>query len=106
MHAKELVISFLLTVVFLFISFVGSTRLSTIQIVDKWGESHVIHISYYGFPFEMIAILNPIGTMEEYWINNSAASLFQMVGGGLFLNFILYFSLAFVIVYLFKRLRS
>jgi hypothetical protein len=106
MHEKELVISFLLMVMFLFLSFVGHTRLSTIETVDKWGESHVIHIAYYGFPFEMIAILNPIGMMEEYWINNSGESLIRMVGGGLFLNFILYFLLAFVIVYIFKRLRS
>jgi hypothetical protein len=107
MQARELLISFLLTGVFLFLSFVGRTRFSTIEVVDKWGELHMIHVSYYGFPFEMIAMLNPIGMMENYWANlGDLGSLARILWGGLFLNFVLYFLLAFVLVYLFRWLRG
>jgi hypothetical protein len=105
-QTRELVLSFLLTGVFLFLSFVGHTRFSTTEIVDQSGGSHTVHISCYGFPFEMIGLLNPIGYLETYWAYYSGGGLLRILWGGLILNFALYFLLAFAIVYLLEKLRS
>lgn len=114
MQAKELIISFLLTGVFLFLSFVGYTRFSTaeITIIEYQGtiwesppETHTIHISYYGFPFGMVGVFNPLGSMENYWMGFYDGGLIQILWGGLFLDFVLYFLLAFAIIYVLKRLN-
>jgi hypothetical protein len=106
MEAREFILTLLLAGLFLFLSFVGYTRFSMTEITDKWGVPHKIHISYYGFPFEMIGVLNPIGTMENYYINVSGISLVRVLWDGLFLNFFLFFLLAFGIVYSVTRLRG
>ena len=103
-EVRELFASLLLTGVFLFLSFVGYTRFSTTEIVDVWGGSHAVHISYYGFPFEMIGLLTPVGSVETEWARH-AGGLLQILWGGLVLNFALYFLLTFVIVYLSRKLR-
>jgi hypothetical protein len=105
MHSQELVMVILLTAVFIFLSFIGYTKMSTIEMIVG-GKSHLIHISYYGFPFQMIGILNPLSDMENYWIYQSGQGLVRVIWGGLILNVILYFLLAFFLVYLFRRLRS
>lgn len=114
MQERELIISLLLTVIFLFLSFVGYTRLSTaeITIIEHQGtpwesppETHTIHISYYGFPFEMVGVFNPLGSTENYWMGFYDGGLIQILWGGLFLDFVLYFLLAFAIVYVLKRLN-
>lgn len=105
-EAREFIVTMLLTGLFLFLSFVGRTRLVTTEIIDKWGIPHEIHISYYGFPFEMIGVLNPLGIMENYYISTSGISLIQIVWVGLLLNLVLYFLLAFLLVYLFRRLKG
>lgn len=111
MQARELISSILLTGVFLFSSFVGHTRFSTteITIIEKQvvgPETHTIHISYYGFPFGMMGVLNPLGFMENYWVGFYEGGLVQIFWDGLFLNFVLYFLLALAIVYVLKRLSS
>lgn len=106
MESKDYVLTFLLTILFLFFSFVGYTRFAVTEIIDKWGVPHNIHISYYGFPFEMIGILNPIGTMENYYLKISDIGLVRILWSGVFINFILYFLLALILVYTFKRLTS
>lgn len=109
MQTKELILSLLLTGLFLFLSIVGYTQLSTTEITivgPGFRESHIIHIVYYGFPLEMIGVLNPIGEMEYYWVYVSGSGLTRILWNGLFLNFVLYFLLAFTIVYLFRRLRG
>jgi hypothetical protein len=105
-QTRELVLCFLLTGLFLFLSFIAYTNLSTVTITIKSRGSNAVHISYYGFPFEMIGILTPIGTVESSWLLASGEGAIRILWGGLVLNFILYFLLAFVIVYLWKRLRS
>jgi len=105
MQEKELLIVFLLTGVFLFLSFIGYTRLSTTEITIE-GITRAIHISYYGFPCEMVGVLTPIGWMESDWVVLSGGGMIRILWNGLFLNFILYFWFAFAFVYLFRRLRS
>jgi len=105
-QTRELVLSFLLTGVFLFLSFAGHTRFSTTEIIDQSGGAHPVHMSYYGFPFEMIGFLNPMGRLEAYWAYYNGGGLLRILWGGLILNFALYFLLAFAIVYLSKKLRS
>jgi hypothetical protein len=105
-QTRELVTSLLLTVVFLSLAFVGYTRFTTIELVDYLGVSWTIHVSYYGFPFGMVRMLNPIGSYEtSYGALFAGAGLVQILWGGLVLNFALYFLLAFAIVYLSKKLR-
>jgi hypothetical protein len=104
MHEKELLMSLLLTAVFLFLSFIGHTKLTTVAIIDKLGESHVIHSSNYGFPFEMIAIFTPFNMDESYWINQAGGGTLRILWGGFLPNFVIYFLLSFVIVYVSQRL--
>lgn len=114
MQAKELIISFLLTGVFLFLSFVGYTNLSTAEITvieyqgtiwERPPETHAIHMSCYGFPFGMVGVFNPLGSLENYWMGFYDGGLMQILWVGLFLDFVLYFLLAFAIVYVLKRLN-
>lgn len=114
MQAKELIISFLLTGVFLFLSFVGYTNLSTAEITvieyqgtiwERPPETHMIHMSCYGFPFGMVGVFNPLGPIENYWMGFYDGGLMQILWVGLFLDFVLYFLLAFAIVYVLKRLN-
>lgn len=111
---EELIITLLLTALFLFLSFIGYTRFSTAEITiikyqgTVWEtppETHTIHISYYGFPFAMVGVLNPLGSMENFWIEFYDRGLMQILWGGLFVDFVLYFLLGFAIVYMLKRLN-
>jgi hypothetical protein len=103
-QTKELVLCFMFTVLFLFLAIIVHTTLSTVEIAIPMRGSYAVHIQYYGFPFEMIGILAPIGAAETGWVLASGEGL-QILWGGLILNFVLYFLLAFAIVYLWKRLR-
>lgn len=106
-QTKELVSSFLLTVLFISLSFVGYTRFTTIPLVDSTGATWTIHVSYYGFPTEMVRVLTPIGYAETaYGALFAGAGLVQILWGGLVLDAALYFILSFVIVYLWKKLRN
>lgn len=114
MQTKELIVSFLLTGVFLFLSFVGYTNLSTAEITvieyqgtiwERPPETHTIHMSCYGFPFGMVGVFNPLGSLENYWMGFYDGGLMQILWVGLFLDFVLYFLLAFAIVYVLKRLN-
>jgi predicted small integral membrane protein len=102
---KELVTALVLTGAFLFLAFLGHTRFTTIALVDEHGVTWTIHVSYYGYPYEMIRILNPIGGEQAYGALFAGAGLIQLLWSGLVLDFALYFLLAFAIVYLVKKLR-
>ncbi len=104
-QTRELIMILLLTAVFLVFSFVAFTKFTVIEIAVGGGK-YPIHISYYGFPFTMIGILNPITGMDQYWIYRSGEGLLQILWEGLLLNFVLYFLLAFTIVCLFRKLTS
>lgn len=106
MQARDFVICFLLTAIFLFLSFVAHVRWSTVEILDNLGEPHLIHILYYGVPFEMIGVFNPFNMDESYYLNQAGEGLVRMRWDGFFLNVVLFFLLAFIVVYLFRRLRS
>jgi hypothetical protein len=103
-QTRELVLCFILTALLLFLAFIAHTRLSTVEITIRAG-TYPVHIQYYGFPFEMIGILAPIGNTEISVVYTSREGSLQILWGGLILNFILYFLLAFAIVYLGKKLR-
>jgi len=105
-QGKELIVCFLLTILFLFLSFVGYTKLSTTEITEITGITHTIHISYYGFPFQMVGILNPLTETENYWVYHSREGLFRIIWGGFLLNFVLYFLLALILVFSFRRLKA
>ena len=102
-QTRELIMILLLTAGFLLISFVAFTKSSIIEIAVG-SDKYPIYISYYGFPFLMIGILNPMTGMDQYWIYRAGEGLFRILWEGMLLNFVLYFLLAFTIVYLFKRL--
>ena len=104
-QSRELVLSFLLTALFLSLALLGNTRFTTVPLVDEHGVTWTIHVSYYGYPFEMLRILNPIGSETAYGALFAGAGLVQILWSGLVLDFALYFLLAFVIVYLSKKLR-
>jgi hypothetical protein len=106
MHGREYILTILLTAMLLLLSFVGYTKFTAIQIADRLGVQHDIHISYYGFPFQMIGILNPIGDLEAYYLGASGAGLVRILWDGLFLNFFLFFGISFAIVYASTRLKG
>jgi hypothetical protein len=103
---RELFICLLLTGILLFLSFVGHSRLSTTQVTDRVGQPHTVFVSYYGFPFEMIGLLNPLNDDQSSAIEQSGGGTLRMLWDGFFLDFVLYFLLAFVIVYSYRRLGS
>ncbi|MEM3731307.1 MAG: hypothetical protein QW667_03615 [Candidatus Bathyarchaeia archaeon] len=105
MHSQELIMVILLTGFFIFLSFIGYTKMSTTEIIVR-GQPHLIHIAYYGFPCQMIGILNPLTDMENYWIYQSGQGLIRIIWSGLLLNVILYFFLAFFIIYTIRRLKG
>jgi hypothetical protein len=79
-QAREFVTALLLTGVFLFLAFLGYTRFTTIDLVDTKGVTWTIHVSYYGFPFEMMRALNPIGYGETaYGALFAGAGLIQIL---------------------------
>jgi hypothetical protein len=103
---KELLMSLLLTILFLFLSFISHTRLATITIMDKLAQPHTIHTSNYGFPFEMIAIFTPFNMDESYWVEQAGGGTLRIIWGGLIPNFFLYFFLSFAVVYIYRRLTT
>jgi len=104
-QTRELILVILLTGLLLFLSFIGHTKFSTTEITIE-GEKHTIYVSYYGFPCEMIGILNPITGMEYYWVWQSGGGLIRVLWEGLLLNSILYFLVSLAVIYLFRRLGS
>jgi hypothetical protein len=104
-QARQLILCFLLTGLFLFFSFIGYTSLSTVEITIQYRGSETVHISYYGYPFEMIGILTPIGSGETGWVTASGEGLFRILWAGLVVNFILYFLLAFAVVYFGEKVK-
>jgi hypothetical protein len=104
-QTRELVLCFMFTSLFLFLAIIVHTRLSTVEIAIQNRGSYPVHIAYYGFPFEMIGVLAPIGPAEVGWFNASGEGSLRILWGGLSLNFILYFLLAFAIVYLWKKAK-
>ena len=102
MGIKELIICFFLSGLLILLSFGYRVKVSTVEITDRWGGSHEIFVLYYGFPFETIGILNPTGIPEYVIIT---IPHLPVLWDGLFLKFALYFLLAFIILYVFIRLR-
>lgn len=108
---RELVLIGILTVLFLFISFIGYTRMGKIEVIAQGFPLSTI-VAYYGYPFEMIGIENlaqstptaaeetmPMEWVESYQVNT------WIFWDGLLLNLVLYFLLAFVLTYFVARLK-
>ena len=106
---REIVLSLLLTCILLFLSFIGHTRFSAIPITVSTFTMD-IPIMYFGFPFEMIGSLTPLTRRQTAHIlaytQVERGSRLQILGKGLFLNVVIYFTLAFFIVYLYKKFRD
>lgn len=103
---KDYIIILLLTFLFLLISFVSYTELSTTEIsvtLETGVLKYIVHIAYYGFPFKMIGILTPLSDIEYFWIYHSGSGIIRVLWGGLLLDFVIYFALSFILVYLFRR---
>jgi len=104
MRAREVVATFLLTVLFLFLSFVLYARESTTELMYA-NRVYDIRILYYGVPLGMIGVLMPIGLDQVVAVINSGEGTFRILWGQLFLDFVLYFLLALFIVYAFVKLK-
>lgn len=104
MRAREVVATFLLTVLFLFLSFVLYARESTTELM-YFNRVYNIRILYYGVPLGMIGVLMPIGLDQVVAVVNSGEGTFRILWGQLFLDFVLYFLLALFIVYAFVKLK-
>lgn len=104
MRAREVVATFLLTVLFLFLSFVLYARESTTELM-YFNRVYNIRILYYGVPLGMIGVLMPIGLDQVVAVVNSGEGTFRILWGQLFLDFVLYFLLALSIVYAFVKLK-
>lgn len=106
---RDYVITLLLAFLFLLISFASSTELSTTKISVTSGTNTfecTVYIAYYGFPFKMIGILRPLSDIEFFWVYHSGGGLIRVFWDGLLLDFVLYFTLAFILIYLFRRFVS
>jgi len=107
--AKEIIITLLLTSMFLFSSFIAHVRF-TYTPVTVSTYTLDIPITYYGFPFEIIGILNPLTRAQDAHVNAytqiEGAGRLQVLGKGLVLDVLIYLILAFTIVYLFRKFRG
>jgi hypothetical protein len=104
MQEKQFLAVFLVTFLLLLVSFVSHTRFSEAAII--WaGQSHTVHISYYGSPFEMVGIYTPMGD-EMLWIMYSGEGMFKILWTGLALNFALFFVVSFFLVYFVVRVSA
>jgi hypothetical protein len=103
MGEREVILSFLLTGVFMVLAFVAHTRMGWTTITYN-GMNFMVHASYYGFPYEMISVVTPLTSDENGWLFLSGQGNFNVLLGGLCINFLLYFSLAFLVVLLSRRL--
>lgn len=112
---RELVVIVMLTILFLFISYVSHVRVETIEITVRGWPSPIL-MSYYGYPFEMIGIQQkniPLASPQQSDGAFSSGSTFggsydlppQMLWSGIFENLILFSLLAFAVTYSFERLR-
>jgi len=106
MGTKEIIISLLTASLFLFLSFFALTRTELVPITTIV-QTMDVPIAYYGFPFEMLAILTPVTSPQAYQVNrytmDEGNPRFQIFWVGLVLDFIIYFVLTFFMVYLFER---
>lgn len=106
MGTKEIIISLLTASLLLFLSFFAHTRTELIPITTTVQTMDVPN-AHYGFPFEMLTILTPVTSPQAYQIDrytmDEGNSRFQILWGGMVLNFVIYFMLAFVMIYLFER---
>jgi len=109
MGMKETVISFLMASLFLFLSFCAHTRAELEPITTSLQTMDVPN-AYYGFPFEMLSILSPVTVPQEnqvdMYVMEEGNLRFQILWHGLVLNFVMYFVLAFLVVYLFESARA
>jgi hypothetical protein len=104
MQEKQFLTVFLVTLLLLLISFVSHTRFTETAII--WaGQSHSVHISYYGSPLEMVGIYTPMGD-EMLWIMYAGEGMFKVLWTGLALNFALFFAASFFLVYLIVRVGA
>jgi len=105
MQEKQFVAVFAVTFLLLLVSFVSHTRFTETTIM--WaGQAHTVHISYYGFPLEMIGVYSPLDYNEELYIQYAGEGMFRVLGSGLALNFALFFTASFFLVYLIARVSA
>ncbi len=100
---KELVMILVFTTILMILSFVAHSRVATVMISSRYGDMD-IPIVYYGYPFEMLGYLNPVGMVQWAALNSLGQSYLSVQWGGLSLNLILFFSLSFVVVYALKKI--
>jgi len=107
---KELIYIAMLTVLLLFLSFTMHTRIGKIEVIVESFPSQIF-VAYYGYPFEMIGIEQTesipsppsdggaMAPTEGYRVG------ILILWDRLFLNFALYFLLAFGLTYTVTRLK-
>jgi len=105
MQTKQFVAAFVVTFVLLIVSFISYTRFTETSIM--WaGQARIIHISYHGYPLEMIGIYSPLGNDEMLYMAYAGEGTIKVLWGGLALNFALFFAASFFLVYLIVRVRE
>jgi len=105
MQTKQLVAAFVVTFTLLLVGLASHTRFTETSIM--WADQpHTVHISYYGFPLEMIGVYSPLGNDEMLYLQYAGEGMLKVLGGGLALNFALFFAASFFLVYLIVRVRE
>lgn len=106
MDTKEIILSLLFTIILLFVSFVGYSRLALIPITVRTFTTNV-YVTHYGFPFGMMEIFTPVTNLQNQIVTEytlmEGGTRFQILWAGLFLDFVTYFSLTFFVIYLFQK---
>jgi len=107
---RELVVIIILTVLFLFMSYILHTRMGKTEVTIE-GFPTPVTAQYYGYPFEMLGIVyltewapTQFETLPLEWVGSYKVSTL-ILWDGLFLNIVLYFLLAFGLMYVVTRLR-
>ena len=104
MEFKGFLYVIILAVLFLFVSFTTSNSVGKIELIID-GFPRMITVFFWGFPLRIAGTLNPVGSAETGWAEEYQGSNIIIFWDQLILNIILYFLLAFGLMYLILRLK-
>jgi hypothetical protein len=103
---REVVYTIVLTVVFLFLSFLFSGRVANTEVIVRMYYPRILTIYYYGTPFEMFGIVPvSVGSGGAIPSEQSAGAGITLLWGGLLANIILFSACAFIVTFAVTKVR-
>ena len=103
---REVVYTIILTVVFLFLSFLFSGRVANTEVIVRMYYPRILTIYYYGTPFEMFGVVPvAVGSGGAVPSEQSAGAGITLLWGGLLANIVLFSACAFIVTFAVTKVR-